>query len=67
MYELLGHLLYFYFQEAIAIARLKRDLLTVTGNVHFYKEKDDYIVFKTQDQQPVPDETTESTCNQTNA
>ena len=34
------------------MARLKRDLLIATGNVHIYKEKNNYVVFKTNDQSP---------------
>ena len=34
------------FQESIAIARLKRDLLQVTGNIHFYKVGSAYVVFE---------------------
>ena len=30
------------------MARLKRDLLQVTGNVHFYKVGNDYVVFKNE-------------------
>ena len=33
-------------QETIAIARLKRDLLQFSGNIHFYKSGDKYVLFK---------------------
>ena len=35
-----------FLQEAIAMARLKRDILQVTGNVHFYKAGNAYVVFQ---------------------
>ena len=34
-------------QETIAMTRLKRDLLQVTGNVNFYKSGGLYVVFRT--------------------
>ena len=34
-------------QESIALACLKRDLLQVTGNIHFYKSGKKYILFRT--------------------
>ena len=43
------------FQESIAIARLKRDLLQVTGNIHFYKVGSAYAVFEVdKDKQSIP-------------
>jgi hypothetical protein len=35
-------------QEAIAVARLRKQLLQVTGNVHFYKSGDDYVVCRSE-------------------
>ena len=44
-----------FFQESIAIARLKRDLLQVTGNIHFYKVGSAYVVFEVdKDKQSIP-------------
>ena len=37
----------FSLQETIAMTRLKRDLLQVTGNVNFYKSGGLYVVFRT--------------------
>ena len=37
---------FLFIQEAIAMARLKRDILQVTGNVHFYKAGNAYVVFQ---------------------
>ncbi|XP_060557326.1 gamma-aminobutyric acid type B receptor subunit 2-like [Ruditapes philippinarum] len=34
--------------EAIAVARLRKQLLQVTGNVHFYKSGDDYVVCRSE-------------------
>ena len=36
-------------QETIAMAHLKRDILQFTGNVHFYKDGDKYVVFKAEE------------------
>ena len=40
---------YFSLQETIAMARLKKDILNFTGNVHFYKDGEKYVVFKTEE------------------
>ena len=37
----------FVLQETIAMTRLKRDLLHMTGNVNFYKSAGSYVVFRT--------------------
>ena len=34
-------------QESIALACLKRDLLQMSGNIHFYKSGKKYILFRT--------------------
>ncbi|XP_052762187.1 gamma-aminobutyric acid type B receptor subunit 2-like [Mya arenaria] len=33
--------------ESIAMARLKKNLFQMTGNIHFYKSGTDYVLFKT--------------------
>lgn len=37
-----------FFQEEIAIAKLRKSILAATGNIHFYKSGDHYVVFKRQ-------------------
>ena len=39
-------LLFCILQESIAIAKLKKTLLEMTGNIHLYKTGTEYVVFK---------------------
>ena len=34
------------FQEAIAMAKLRKTLLDMTGDLHIYKSNDSYVVFR---------------------